>query len=409
MIVSFISLPLTLNYMGDERFGMMTTIVAAVSLMNFADLGLGYGLQNRIPEYASRKEEAQLERAVSSTFFFLCIVSVMILLGFLAVYPFVAWNKLFNVSSATAITESAPSVLVLVLCFSISIPISIVQKIQGGFQEGYFNNFWQSAGSVAGLGLLYLAIVKEAGVPVIIACIYGTNALFLFLNFTNQIAWRRRHLFPKFKLVDWSILKVILLDGAKFTLIQVMAIGMATSDNLIISQVMRPEAVAPFAVGLKIVSLITIPTLALMSPSLPAINDAIAQNDGVWVNKLFKRGFRLVCACSIGLFLLFYFGVNYLITVWLGAEHQLSAETVFGFSVFVVYFNLNYFFSYFMMSKRLLKSLAVIFPIAVLLTVAGKIFFVGYAGLSGLLIATSLIMVLTYFVPSYFVIKQQIK
>jgi O-antigen/teichoic acid export membrane protein len=43
-----ISVPLTLTYLGSERYGMWMAISSIVALLAFADFGLGNGLVNAI-------------------------------------------------------------------------------------------------------------------------------------------------------------------------------------------------------------------------------------------------------------------------------------------------------------------------------------------------------------------------
>ena len=46
VIISFISVPLTYNYLGVDRYGIWLTITSMVAFLTFADLGLGISLIN---------------------------------------------------------------------------------------------------------------------------------------------------------------------------------------------------------------------------------------------------------------------------------------------------------------------------------------------------------------------------
>ena len=41
--VSIVSIPLVIDYLGPERFGLWVTATAIISMLTFADLGLGNG------------------------------------------------------------------------------------------------------------------------------------------------------------------------------------------------------------------------------------------------------------------------------------------------------------------------------------------------------------------------------
>ena len=47
-LINLITIPLTVNYLGSERFGLWMAISSIIVLMSFADLGLGNGLLNAI-------------------------------------------------------------------------------------------------------------------------------------------------------------------------------------------------------------------------------------------------------------------------------------------------------------------------------------------------------------------------
>ena len=398
-IVALISLPLTINYLGNERFGMMMTIVSMLALMNFADMGLGLGLQNRIPKLENNKDLFQT--TVSSTFFFLTMVSLVLSVVFTLLYFLIDWPKAFNVETDIAKAEAGYSVLVLFFCFVINIPLSIVQKTQGGLQEGYYNNLWHTTGSVIGLGALYYAVINEYGVPMIVLCIYGTNTLFLLFNFLNQFANKRKFLFPKYSMINKSIVVTLIKEGLYFTLIQVLFLFFNASDGIIISQTINPETVAIYFVGLRLIALLATPIQAVMSPSLPALNDAFENGDLPFVKNLFIKGLLGSILGTLALMIGFYFSCNYLISIWLGPEHMFDNKVLIGFLAFLLYFNLIPFFSFFMLSSPLYKKLAIIYPIAIIFTTICKILACIYLGLSGFLIVTAVLMITTFYIPSF--------
>ena len=82
-----IAVPLTLHYLGTERYGMWMTISSIVAMMGFADLGMGLGLMNAISEAHGQEDRLAAERYVSSGFFMLSAVALLILVGFAAAYP----------------------------------------------------------------------------------------------------------------------------------------------------------------------------------------------------------------------------------------------------------------------------------------------------------------------------------
>src|SRR6478735_10200709 len=55
VITAVVSVPLTLNYLGKERFGLWMTISTFLSFINFSDFGIGIGYQNGLSKVIAEK------------------------------------------------------------------------------------------------------------------------------------------------------------------------------------------------------------------------------------------------------------------------------------------------------------------------------------------------------------------
>ena len=132
--INLITVPLTVNYLGAERYGLWMAISSIMALMSFADVGLGNGLLNAISKAHGKNSIKDAQTAVSSTFYMLLSISILLLLIFLIIYPFIEWQILFNAQSKLAIEESGPTMFVLVIIFLINMPLGIARRIQDGYQ-----------------------------------------------------------------------------------------------------------------------------------------------------------------------------------------------------------------------------------------------------------------------------------
>src|ERR1700737_1142079 len=149
---SLISIPLTLHYLGTDQYGFWVTLTSFTTLLVFADLGIGNGLLNMISEAYGRDDAQGAHRYVSSAFYMLLAVGVVILLAFAATYSIVPWARVFNLTSPAAISEAGPAVMVFLVCFVLNLPLGIVQRVQFGYQQGYLTNAWQAVGRVLSFG-----------------------------------------------------------------------------------------------------------------------------------------------------------------------------------------------------------------------------------------------------------------
>lgn len=82
MLITIITVPLTLNYLGNQRFAVWTILSSIASLLAFADLGIGNSLINLIAKADADNDRATAQRYVSSSFFTLSFLALLLGIGF---------------------------------------------------------------------------------------------------------------------------------------------------------------------------------------------------------------------------------------------------------------------------------------------------------------------------------------
>ena len=153
-VVAIATIPLTLPYLGPERFGMWMTMNALVSSRSsFASFCCGDrtpSLMNTIARHDGRGDVAAQRSAFSNA---LAIgVGLALVLSLLAVIigPLIPWWRVFNVSSPLAISEAAPSMAVLAASFVIGIPSGLGGSVWAGLQRTYVAALFVALGSILG-------------------------------------------------------------------------------------------------------------------------------------------------------------------------------------------------------------------------------------------------------------------
>ena len=146
---SLVTVPLTLKYLGNERFGLWMTISSVLAMAAFADFGVGNGVLNTVAKAFGRDDTEGIRNAVSSGFAVLNTIAALLLLSFFAIYRFVNWADFFRVVSPTARSEAGPALAVFAVCFALNISMDVVQRVQLGLQQGYRYGLWQLCGSAA--------------------------------------------------------------------------------------------------------------------------------------------------------------------------------------------------------------------------------------------------------------------
>src|SRR5882757_7059705 len=138
---SLITVPLTLKYLGNERFGLWMTISSVLAMAAFADFGVGNGVLNAVAKAFGRDDMEGVREAISSGFAVLNSIAILLLLSFFAIYRFIPWADFFRVVSPQAKSEAGPALAVFAVCFALNISMDVVQRVQLGLQQGYRYGF----------------------------------------------------------------------------------------------------------------------------------------------------------------------------------------------------------------------------------------------------------------------------
>jgi O-antigen/teichoic acid export membrane protein len=336
-----ISIPLTLNYLGAERYGLWITISSLITVLGVADFGMGNGLLNAIAEANGRNDRKAAESYVSSAFFMLTGVALFFGILWMIIYPHVSWNWLFNVTTPKAMAEMGPALSIFVWCMLLNLPIGLVQKIQDGYQEGYVNGLWRAGGSLLGLSNVLLAIYLQADLPILVLAMAGSPVLALFFNALVLFGRQRPWLQPRWQMLNQAAFTRIFRYGLLFFVLQLaVAIGFQ-SDNLVIAHFLGASQVPQYAVPMKLFMLIPSMLSFVIAPLWPAYGEAITRKDVAWVLKIFKRSLLLSFSISLPLSLFLMVFGGRLIQFWVGSEIQPDIILLTGLGLWVILLSLG--------------------------------------------------------------------
>lgn len=407
MFVGLLSLPVIYKAIGTERYGMMLSITSIAAVINFADLGLGFGLQNRIPRLIQEKEDI-LHRTISSTFFFLVFSSVIVFAFFCFVSNFIDWEDLLNLHSQQAKDEVDLSVYLFAFFLCLSVPFSIVQKIQIGLQEGYNTNLWVSGGSAFGLIVLIILYQFHITTPLVIISIFGANTLFIVLNFIHYFFFKRRDLLPSIRATSFQLIKSVITESFLFFWVQLLALVLFTSNSILLVHYNGPETVTEFNIAYKLLLLFMIPIESSAPYITPALNEAVVKGDNDWIKKSISRGLTTTMLISIVIGFIIFLTGNLIVKVWIGESALLDIRVILSLSFYLVLFSgIGCILSYVMLSSSFIRRKSIIYTVAVMVTVAVKIISIKYYDVEGAIWSTTLPMFFLYIIPCLVLLKRE--
>lgn len=336
VLTGLISVPLTVRYLGVERYGIWMVISSVISLLQFADLGLGNGLLNAIAETNGKNDRKMAREYVSSTFFLLFGIAILLALVFFVAYPYISWQHVFNASSMLAVVEAGPATAVFMGCFLFNIPLGVVRRTQLGYQEGFVNSILETVGRLVGLGGVLLAIALKAGLPWLVLAMAGGPVLAALFNGIQIFGFRRPWLIPRLGCITKTAMGKVLKTGFLFFVLEIVGALAFTSDNIVIAQVLGASAVTLYAVPMKLFQLLSTVLQMVLSPLWPAYGEAVAHNDLEWAKRTLRKslGFSMLFG-TLGSVVLIVFGSQF-VRIWAGPEIAPSFELLLGLGLWTV-------------------------------------------------------------------------
>jgi O-antigen/teichoic acid export membrane protein len=333
---SLVTVPLTLKYLGNERFGLWMTISSVLAMAAFADFGVGNGVLNSVAAAFGRDDVDGIRKAVSSGFALLNTIAVLLLMAFSAVYPFVNWGNFFRVVSPTAQAEAGPALAVFAVCFALNISMDVVQRVQLGLQQGYRYGLWQLCGSAAAFIGVLTGIWFRVSLPILIVAIAGAPIFATALNAIHFFGFVRPDLRPRRTLIARDAISRIARLGGLFFLLQVVVAVSYSADNLIIARTLGAVDVPEYSIPQRMFSLITMMSAMLVAPLWPAYGEALSRGDMKWVRGTLRGSllavFVLSSAASASVLLL----SSRLIHWWVGSRIHPSFWLLSGLAIWTV-------------------------------------------------------------------------
>ncbi len=288
-VTTLLSVPLTIVYLGPERYGLWLTVSSTIAMLTFADLGIGNGLVTKLAEADGRNDLATMKKLTSSAFAILSAISALLSVALVVACPHIDWSRLLSLKSSVARTEVPTAVLTLGLLTFVTMPVSVVAKVQSGLQEGVQVALWAMGGTVLSVGALVLVTHMQVGLVGLILAVSGTPVLVTIVNFLWCFTVSHRHLRPSLRSANFSTALSLLRIGLLFVMLQIGVAFAFLSDNFVVANRLGSAAVAGLAVPAKLFSLMLLPVTLIVGPLWPAYGEARARGDISWMRRIYKR------------------------------------------------------------------------------------------------------------------------
>ena len=343
--LSYLLIPLTVNYLNAEQYGIWMTLLSIMSWVSFFDIGLGNGLRNKLAEALSANDIKLAKIYVSTAYCAVTIISLVFLVILLSVLPLTNWTKIFNTSSLSSI-ELSRVVFVVGFSFLLNFVLSLGSHIFFAYQEASLATMRSVLLNLFALIAIYVLIKHTSDSLLYLALCYGLAMVLSNVLLTYYLFRKHSAVVPSIRNIDLGKTREIASLGVRFFVIQIAVLIIFATDNLIITQLLGPDQVTPYNVLFKLFSIVTVGHGVIVATLWSAYTDAYAKGDIKWIKKTLKKLNILMIPIIIGVSIMVVFSRE-IINIWIGPNIKFPYLLAVLMGLYVIIAVWNNIYAYF--------------------------------------------------------------
>lgn len=336
IVVTLALVPLTIDYVNAEQYGIWLTLSSLMAWLTFFDIGLAMGLRNRFAEAKARGETERARQYVSTAYAAIGVMALILVAVSIPLCRIIDWCSLLKVSEIYRV-ELTDVMLVLFGAFAATLVLAVMSNILIGDQLTVISSVVGVVGQMIVLAVIWILVkTKVHGTLLTLACVLawippGTLLVASMILFFT----RYRCYAPSPMMVRLSMVKDLLGIGGKFFLITVSTLFIFQLMNVIISRELGPVTVTEYNIAYRYFNTLTMVAALVLSPFWAASTDAYTRGNLEWLigklRSLEKAVFMLLLPVITVMVLL----SQAVYRVWIGDSVTVTWPTTISIAIYI--------------------------------------------------------------------------
>jgi O-antigen/teichoic acid export membrane protein len=287
--ISLVLVPLALNYVESSQYGIWLTLSSMVAWMSFFDIGFTQGLRNKFAEAKARGDIRLARVYVSTTYYYLGAIFLIVWILLLVVNSFISWSKLLNIPVEQETQVSMLAVIILTY-FSFQFVFRIINTVLTADQKPAKASFIDMLGQLIALILIFLLSKFTKGSLIYLGLAYSVAPVTVLI-FANLLLFRTKYrdYAPSFKLAKREYAKDIMTLGIKFFILQIANVIQYQTASFIIAHYFDTAQVTNYNIAYKYFSVLQMVFMIAISPLWSGTTDAYNSGDIGWIKKVVRK------------------------------------------------------------------------------------------------------------------------
>lgn len=299
ILVTLLLIPLTLDYVSSELYGVWLTISSIMIWLNFFDIGFTLGLKNKLAESIALQDWAKGKSLVSTTYFMMIVIFLPLCILLEICVPLVNWASLLNIDSHYNL-EIEKAMHILVLCFCTQMVVNILTTVISAYQQVALSSSFTVIGNL--LSLIAIFFLTQYCPPSLLSLAFALSIMPIIVMIVASFILyygKFREVSPSIKHINTKYIKELFRLGIKFFIIQIQMVIMYQSTNILISNLSGPNDVTAYNIAYRYISVALMLFNIILAPLWPAFTDAFTKKDYQWMNNIYKKMVKVYIISAI--------------------------------------------------------------------------------------------------------------
>ena len=339
MVVSLLLVPLTIEYVSPDKYGIWLTLSSIVSWLGFFDIGLSNGTKNKVTESLAKNDSIAAREYVSTSYFVIGFIFLLVFALFYVVNQWLDWSNIMSVDSSLKV-ELSEVMLIVVGLFCVSMILNVINSVISAIQKPAISSLITTTGQVfvliaiayfvyqaaaPGEGSLKTLALCLSGIPCIVTLVFS---FFLYMG-------KYKSLSPTFKCYNGKYISDVLNLGWKFFVIQASLILVFQISNLVIIRETDSMAVTQYNIAYKYFMISHMLFNIVLTPFWAAFTDAYIKQDYAWMRATYFQLSKCWILFSV-LVAVMLFASPIAYNLWIGKQVEIPVMLSVFMSVFVI-------------------------------------------------------------------------
>ena len=191
MIISFLYTPVLLAYLGEEQYGVWSTILSVINWINYFDIGIGQGLRNTLAKHIASDKEKEANEAVSTGYVALAFVSGITFLIGSGLILSLNMGLVFNTTISLK-----PALMISFICICLNFVLSLSRAQLYATQQAEKVSFMTVLVQFINLvGIWFLSLIGDGNL-LAVAIVIGLSGIIVNLLFSYGVWDKYKYLIP---------------------------------------------------------------------------------------------------------------------------------------------------------------------------------------------------------------------